>query len=240
MMGSYDHIAQWYDESVRTNSLIHDLVMPVIFELLGDIRGLHICDLACGQGIIARRLAQSGATVVAVYLSTKLLYIAQREEVSTPLGIKYIHDDAQLLSTVEDATFDDVLCNMALMDIPDISAVFRSIQRILRFRGRFVFSMTHPCFLTPGSRWLDQEDGTKSRIVHSYFDEVFWRSDNPAGVRGQVGAYHRMLSTYVNALFAAGLTLERMIEPQATGNIATQLPGYKEVPAAVVLLCRKV
>lgn len=239
-MSSYDQIAQWYDASVRSNTLIHDLVVPVLFELLGDIRGLHICDLACGQGIIARNLAQSGATVVGVDVSAKLLEIAQREETSIPLGIKYILDDAQILSTIEDTTFDGVLCNMALMDIPDIAAVFRSVQRTLRSHGRFVFSITHPCFLTPGSRWLDQEDGTKSRIVDSYFDEVFWRSDNPAGVRGQVGAYHRMLSTYVNALITAGLTLERMIEPRATGNIAEHLPGYREVPSAVVLLCRKV
>jgi ubiquinone/menaquinone biosynthesis C-methylase UbiE len=235
-VSSYDQIAEWYDESIRANTLIHDLVVPVLFDLLGTVCGLQICDLACGQGIIARRLAQAGATVVGVDISLKLLDIAQREEASTPLGINYIHDDAQMLSVLNDASVDSVLCNMALMDIPDIVAALRAVQRVLRSQGQFVFSITHPCFLTPGSYWLEQENGTRSRVVDRYFNESFWRSENAAGVRGKVGAYHRTLSTYMNALIMAGLTIERIVEPQAAGE---RLPGYEEVPIAIVMLCRK-
>ena len=47
------------------------------------------------------------------------------------------------------------------------------------------------------------------REVRGYFREGFWRSDNPNGVRGQAGAYHRTLSTYVNAIPGAGFTIEQ-------------------------------
>lgn len=79
------------------------------------------------------------------------------------------------------------------------------------------------------------------REVGDYFRETFWHSDNLHGVRGKVGAYHRTLSTYINTLLAAGLTLERIVEPQATGNVAASVsPGYREVSAVLMIRCRKV
>jgi ubiquinone/menaquinone biosynthesis C-methylase UbiE len=45
---AYDEIAEWYDDSVNASSLIHDLVLPALFELIGNVEGLQVCDLACG------------------------------------------------------------------------------------------------------------------------------------------------------------------------------------------------
>src|SRR5919198_230000 len=112
---AYDEIAEWYDDSVKSSSLIHDLLLPSLFDLIGNVEGLRVCDLACGQGVVARHLAKSGATVVGVDTSARLLDIAQRYEVEEPLGIVYRHDDAQTLATLPDAAFDGVVCNMALM-----------------------------------------------------------------------------------------------------------------------------
>jgi ubiquinone/menaquinone biosynthesis C-methylase UbiE len=50
MVSNYDQIAQCYDESIRSSSLIHELLGPGLFDLFGNIEGQHICDLACGQG----------------------------------------------------------------------------------------------------------------------------------------------------------------------------------------------
>jgi len=46
------------------------------------------------------------------------------------------------------------------------------------------------------------------------------------------------LSTYLNALITAGLSLERITEPVATGQLAKRVPGYQEVPLALLILCR--
>lgn len=235
----YDGIAEWYDESVRKGSLTHDILLPSLFALIGNVEGKRICDLACGQGVIARQLAKQGALVVGVDISEKLLEVARRDEEIEPSGIIYVQDDAQSLTSLRDATFDGVVCNLALMDIQDFSETFRSVQRILRPGGWFVFSITHPCLHPPASRWINDRDGTVKREVGGYFEEVYWRSDNPNGVRGQVGAYHRTLSTYLNSLVEAGLTLERFVEPQATGDMAARMPGYKEIPAVLVVRCRK-
>ena len=237
---SYDQIADWYNESVRSDLLLYELFVPDLMRLIGNVEGQHICDLACGQGVIARHLAQMGASVIGIDVAGKLLEYARRDEESEPLGIVYLHDDAQTLSSIADATFEGVLCNMALVDIPDIDATCHTVHRILREGGWFAFSITHPCFLTPVSTWEIAADGSVSREVRGYFSEGFWRSDNPRGVRGQVGAYHRMLSGYLNALAEAGFLLERVVEPRATGQIAASIPGYTEVPVAFVARCKRI
>jgi ubiquinone/menaquinone biosynthesis C-methylase UbiE len=238
MSASYDRIATWYDESVRNGSLIHDLVVPVMLDMMGNIEGKYICDLACGQGIISRLLVSKGAKVTGIDISEKLLELAHGYEETDPLGIRYIQGDVQNLPNIEDASFDGVLCNMSLMDIPDLSKTFNTVARILRPGGWFLASITHPCYQTPNSHWVN-ENGTISRAVSSYYNERFWYSNNPSGVRGQVGSYHRTLSTYLNTMTEAGLALERLSEPQATGKLAQRVPGYREVAAALIIKGRK-
>jgi hypothetical protein len=65
--------------------------------------------------------------------------------------------------------------------------------------------------------------------VSGYFDERFWRSSNPEGVR-RAGNHHRTLSTYVNALADNGFALQQVAEPVAAPRLAQQQPLYTEVP----------
>lgn len=235
---AYDTIAAWYDESVRKRggvALTMDLVLGPLFTLMGDVRGQQVCDLACGQGLVTRELARRGATVVGVDLSAKLLDIAAQIEQEAPLGITYLQDDAQTLAGSNTNSFDGVACNMALMDIPDLHALCRSVVRVLRPGGWFVCSITHPCFQTPDSDWTEAPGGVLSRTVRGYFNEGFWRSDNPNGVRGQVGAYHRTLGTYLTTLARAGLVLEQVIEPQPAADAEVDVPGYRIVPPFMIM-----
>ena len=237
----FDEIADWYDEAIKSGpqSLVHDLVVPAVFDLVGNIEGQKICDLACGQGVIARQLTEQGAEVVGVDLSEKLLDIARRYEQEKPRRIHYKLGDAQVLYNFADASFDGVVCNLALMDIPDLDACLSTVRRILRPGGWFVFSITHPCFQTLTSRWIEDEDRTIIRGVRDYFVEGFWRSDYPEGVRGKVGSHHRTMSTYVNTLVRAGLIVERFAEPRAAGRLAERVPGYREVPPLLIARCTK-
>src|SRR3984893_1203464 len=224
----YDRIATWYDEGIRRGGSIHDLVLPGLLELIGNIRGREICDLACGQGVLARRLAGQGAKVVGVDLSLELLKIAQREEQSDPLGITYLQDDAQHLHSLANATFDGVVSNLALMDIANLPSAAYAIRRILRPGGWFVFALIHPC--AP----VSSAEGTLLHAFHDYFEEGFWCSSNPSSVRGRVGAYHRTLGTYLNSFLTAGLYLEQVLEPRATGTFAASIEGYGRVPVVFI------
>ena len=239
---SYDAIADWYDEYVRSEPLLYEVVIPATLQLIGEtglLDGRVICDLACGQGVIARELALRGAFVTAIDISERLLALARDKPVATPHAITWRLDDAQVGRTLADASFDGVVCNMALMDIPDLAAVLRTVARILRPGGWFVCSITHPCVQAPHSSWVTRADGTVARESGDYFAEGFWRPVGAPGVRGRVGAYHRTLSSYLNALGAAGLTLDRALEPPATEALISKTPGYRALPPALLLRCRR-
>src|SRR5579875_250205 len=100
IVSTYDDIAEWYDSWVGTHSLREDAFFPAVEALMGDVTGMRICDLACGQGRVARHLANLGASVVGIDLSAKLLAIARRHEDADPQGIVYHHDDARRLDGV--------------------------------------------------------------------------------------------------------------------------------------------
>jgi hypothetical protein len=124
------------------------------------------------------------------------------------------------------------------MDIPDLAPTLRGVGRILRPGGWFVFAILHPCYHTARSGPLEM-GGQTVRIVGEYFREGHWRSDDRPGPPGKVGAYHRTLSTYVNALTDAGLIIDRMSEPRFTGKLAEARPIWAEVPAVLIVRCRK-
>ena len=241
-MSGYDDIAGWYDEAIREGGLapFHDWIVPIVVDLAGEVSGYQVCDLACGQGVVARSLADRGARVLGVDISEKLLEIARRHEREETRGIEYVWGDARTLDGLADGSFEGVVCNMALMDIPDLDATMAAVWRVLRPGGWFVFSAVHPVCQTPGSPWWAREgDAIVGVEVRDYFDEGYWRRDNPEGIRGRLGAYHRTLSTYVNGLSRVGLCIERLLEPRATGEYADLAPVHRHVPVALVVRCAK-
>jgi 2-polyprenyl-3-methyl-5-hydroxy-6-metoxy-1,4-benzoquinol methylase len=239
---SYDAIAEWYDNFVRTEPLLYEVVIPETLRLVeetGSLADADICDLACGQGVIARALALRGARVTGVDISEKLLSLARSRPVTATHAITWRYDDAQVGRTLATAAFDGVVCNMALMDIADLAAALQTVSRILRPGGWFVFALTHPCVQMPDSAWMTRPDGETIRGSGDYFAEGFWRPAGAPGVRGRVGAHHHTLSTYFNALIDAGLIVERVAEPVATESLVQRVPGYRSLPPAFLARCRK-
>jgi hypothetical protein len=55
----------------------------------------------------------------------------------------------------------------------------------------------------------------------------------------RVGTHHRTLSSYLNALPEAGLIVDGILEPTATAALVERMPGYRWLPAALLVRCRK-
>ena len=155
--------------------------------------------LACGQGQDARLLAGLGAHVTGIDVSTEMLRYASEHEAADPRGITYVQGSAQDLTGLGDASFDGVLCHMALMDIPDLTPTIQSVKRVLRNGGWFVFSIVHPAY------------HPHVEIISDYLLDHRYPKQHPVDWLPK-HAYHRPLAAYVNELGDAGFRLERLVE----------------------------
>jgi hypothetical protein len=104
---------------------------------------------------------------------------------------------------------------------------------LLTPRGWFVFSILHPCF--PG--WAQANAPSSWQPGTGYQHEGWWQA-NTSGFRGTVGANHRMLSTYINALARHALGIEQLIEPSFPAEWLAATPHADEVPTFLAARCR--
>jgi trans-aconitate methyltransferase len=101
--------------------------------LVDELRPLpheRILDLACGDGFLTRRIAESGATVVGVDSSPEMIAAAQKQGVDA----RYANGEALPF----DQEFDAVFSNAALHWMNDQDAVLKGVYRALKAGGRFV------------------------------------------------------------------------------------------------------
>jgi 2-polyprenyl-3-methyl-5-hydroxy-6-metoxy-1,4-benzoquinol methylase len=220
-VSTYDEVADAYSGALDPGGA--GLVDPVLSELIGDAAGQDVLSLACGQGQDARLLARLGATVTGVDLSAEMLRHARAHEAAEPLGIGYVQDDVQDLGSFGTAAFEGVVCHMALMDVPELAPAIRSVARVLREGGWFVFSIVHPCY------------HAHVEIAGDYLaDHRYLKACPPDWLLPH--AYHRPLAAYVNELAQAGLRLERMAEVQLGDRPADAggVPGLLYARAARV------
>jgi SAM-dependent methyltransferase len=228
MTPTWSEIARWYDELVSGGSGPHETAVSCTLDMAGDVRGLRVLDMACGQGLASRALADAGAEeVVGVDSSAEMLELARGH--GGPASLRYMQDDAQTLGRSSDESFDGVNCQLGLMDIPDVAAALAAAYRVLRPGGWFTFVIGHPCFLAPDAETIPNADGRAGRWVGEYFDDRFWRSSNPQGVR-RAGNHHRPLSTYINQLLATGFVIDRAAEPRPSPRLKSEQPEYDLVP----------
>ena len=248
----WDEMASWWDEKQGDEGdLWHRaLIDPPLMRLVGEVRGLHILDLACGNGYLSRRFARQGARVTAVDTNLPLIELVSKREEQAPLGISYYVSDAAHLNMLEDDTIDLAICNMALMDIENAEGAMQEVSRVLKTRGRFVASIAHPCFDKVNSSGWDIEyiypTTTVWRKMSRYREiavgDLPWRKVPDKVVI--TPSYHRPLSWYFRILRAAGMVVAAFEEPEPTEELLLaneiQAPWIAEIPVHCVIEAWKV
>lgn len=207
---------EWLTLAQRGESRMR-FIMPHMLRYMGDVRGLRILDLGCGEGGYSRRLAAAGASVTAVDCSEAALRYAEQQAQREGLTIAHHLRNANDLFGIPDASFDAVLCSMMLMDVEDLAGTLGEVARVLRPGGRFFVSMLHPCFDGNHEHGIGRqgEGETREVVVKNYFEPREWDAPLPNGQTSVIWR-HRTMSEYVKAYLAAGLTITDMHEPRAT------------------------
>lgn len=235
----YDPVADFYQAGFSGPPT--DPAAAALLDLVGDPSGTRVLDVACGHGRISRLLADRGADVTGVDLSGELIAKARADEAAQPRGIRYLHADVasqdwldgpDRLDGLDERPFDSAVCSFGLSDIDDLDGALASVALAVRPGGCFVFSILHPCFA--GGR--DVAGAWPANA--SYYDERWWRPDDPLStLRRQVGANHRMLSTYFNALRRHALQVDHLAEPAPADDWAADRPDCRSQPLYLVARC---
>jgi hypothetical protein len=140
---------------------------------------------------------------------------------------------------------------MALFDMAEIGPLVRTLPRLLRPGGRFVFSVIHPCFNSPHMALVGEVEDREGDIVTVYSVKVF-RYMTPtvthaAAIRGQPKPqliFHRPLQVLFGTCFEAGFVLdgleERAFPPDhPSGREPLSWGGkFSEIPPVLVARMR--
>ncbi|MDX9992503.1 MAG: class I SAM-dependent methyltransferase [Anaerolineales bacterium] len=242
----------WDARMGEGNDFVEILQWPAILRLLAPQPGQHILDAACGNGLMARRLAAQGASITAFDFSSNLVDFA-RQRTETHLPISYYVLDATEPSDLEALAHlrcDSVLCNMALFDIANVEPLFNILAHILKPGGVFVFSLMHPAFNNPSSVHSLEESDLSGEIITQYaIKSSRYMSHFQAhglALRNQPKPqlyFHRPLDYYLNLGFQHGFTLdgfeERAFPPEIPASNPLAWGGqFHEFPPVLVARMR--
>ena len=102
-------------------------------------------------------------------------------------------------------------CLMAVHDLDDIAAAFRSLAAALKPGGRAVVIFMHPCFRVPRQSswgWDDQKKTQYRRLDRYASPMTIPIATHPGSDPGtHTLFFHRPLAAYLNALGEAGLAV---------------------------------
>jgi len=245
---SWGGVADWYSEYLETteDSYQRQVILPNLLRIVSPKKGMHILDLACGQGFFSRALAEAGATVAGADISREL--IARARELS-PASLRYHVAPAHKLSFAQNGSFDAATVVLAIQNIENIAEVFSEVRRVLKPSGRLVLVMVHPAFRIPKrSAWgWDAEKKIQYRRVDGYLSASTTKLVvHPGRADGETTvSYHRSLQDFSKALAKNNFSivrLEEWISHKKSGagpRQAAEDTARKELPLFLALEVRR-
>lgn len=219
------------------------IINPSLLALAGDLSGKAVLDLACGEGHLARHLVElthGDIQVLGVDASEAMIRIARERSGAFSDSLAFRQGDATDLREIPSGSFDVVICNMALMDIKEYRQAISEAARALRSGGAFLFSLLHPCFFTPESRWLTDDEGNivAWRVDHYYSDWV-WKMTVKSRMTAKTYAFHRPLQDYARALAENGFVITDVREPRPSPEAIAEYPRLaRELRRGAILVMR--
>jgi 2-polyprenyl-3-methyl-5-hydroxy-6-metoxy-1,4-benzoquinol methylase len=231
--------AAFWDESMGEGNDWHlRLIRPAVERLLDVQPGQRILDAACGNGLFSRRLAELAATVVAFDFSAALIERAIARSQSVADGVTYQIIDAtddKSLRTLAGEPFASVVCNMALMDMANIEPLIRISRELLASKGRFVFSVSHPCLNSNTTELIAERSITDGSMqfsvkVSEYKETAVLFGDAIYGQPKKQLYFERSLEQLFGTFFDSEYVLHGLLEPSFTqGESKDNSPSWSNL-----------
>ena len=233
---SFERFAKQYDEDMGdAGSYNHQhTIDPPLFDLIGNPKGLTICDIACGNGYIARRLIREGAKKIwASDISPELIKLAQDKY--EDLDIKFSVQEAEDFNGFPENYFDLVIIHMAIWYVEDVDKFLANVYKILKPKGRFIFSIDHPLkwslYTAIDAVKQDETDAEQDKYLEVRKVKTF---NNWLQKQDDLAVYFRPQSWYINLCGKNNLLIRAMREP-ASDMIRQGKPYKSGIPMKMVI-----
>lgn len=215
---SADAWAAFVEQGDNNRDLLLD---PVVLAECGDVGGLQILDVGCGEGRFCRMLAKRGATVIGLDPTPSLIEIAERKAG----GPEYFLGMAEELP-FEDGLFDQVISYLALLDVEGYRIAISEMARVLKPGGRAIVANQNAFITTSMTGW---HRGPNGEFLHYPVDRYLEEWGERTSWKGiEIVNYHRPLSAYFDAFLTNGFHLRRFLEPGPTDEAIRLAPSLAE------------
>lgn len=174
----------------------------------------RVLDVGCGEGWLARELANRGLEVTGVDGSAALIAEAQRNSNAAFRVLNYdeiVADPARLAGP-----FDLIVCNFSLLS-EELNSLLTSLRQALSTHGALIIQTVHPWSACGDEPY---EDGWRMESFAA-FGETFPQP---------MPWYFRTLSSWLATLQHAGFSLEECHEPKHPET---------QKPLSIIFACRK-
>jgi SAM-dependent methyltransferase len=228
-----------YVASVRQDPANAQRVMeePALLDALGDVRGLRVLDLGCGDAALGRRLLEDGAREYVGVDGSERMVRAARTTLEGTSG-RVVHGAIERFAGPPGA-HDLVVSRLALHYVEDIDPPLAVCHAALAPGGRMVLTVVHPV-MTAHAGSGDPGELLTQALVDDYF------RPGPRDQRwlgGSVRWHHRPLEAYVAAFLRAGFALTAVGEcaPRAErfGGDEAEFARRLRVPRFLLLAGRR-
>ncbi|KAK6208437.1 transport between ER and Golgi ATPase protein [Pestalotiopsis sp. IQ-011] len=248
-LSSWETNSEWWDDGVGRdgNQYWKSLQEPSLRRLLVDHvrpdRGSRALDLATGNGLTARWLANNGCASVLATDGTPGMLDKARQRAQSSAEIRRIQyrqldvtDHDALLEVLKDPGmsdgFDIILINMAIIDIADIEPLANALPKLLKADGVFVATVLHPVFFTSRAKRQieisDYKTGTvrppvdRAKVIRQYLHIPPYKGVATYGQPAEQVYFHRPMEELFGIFFRAGLVMDAFEEPAFTKDDAVE------------------
>lgn len=226
----------YINHRTKTTTPNETIEQPILWQLIGDPRGLKILDLGCGDARVAKKFKALGASkYLGIDGSRRMIELAKQ---NTDGGFSDVQLSSFADCSLAKNEFDLVVSSLAFHYAEDLKVLFQKIYASLKPGGRFIFSVEHPV-ITSNNQSLEQSPIRQAWLVDNYFirgpREVKWMGD-------VVTKYHRNVEDYFNLIFDCGFTLQSFKESEPSEiNFTDQalLDRRRRIPLFLIFSVKK-
>ena len=127
---AYNKIAKIYHDKRITGKDLNELSeQPATFSLLGNIKGKKVLDAGCGSGVYSRLLAEKGAQVYGIELSSEMVDLAKKH--CAGMDIDFKQGSINKLPYANN-TFDTIIASLVIHYLKNPETALKEFHRVLK------------------------------------------------------------------------------------------------------------